>query len=233
MEQADFNCLIDSNMTFREIMRLFPEENSADIKMTKSKLDRENTVIFEMDNSGSKLIVYDNGYYYYMADGHYTIYKINYCYRPLRYFFSEEVEGELTQINLDKFMDKPFCVRLICEGENRLISNIDSYWQKKNYTYDNVIDSIDLEEPDSDFQDDVMDQIVLKEAKEAIQKASTKLTPRQREAVNCYYFHNMTYQQIAKRLNCSRQSVNECVRRALVKMRKYTPRNLYEAVVQS
>lgn len=47
------------------------------------------------------------------------------------------------------------------------------------------------------------------------------LTKHQISILTCYYFDNMSYSEISENFNCSRQSVQDIIKRTLTKLMEY------------
>lgn len=177
--------------------------------------------VFRMLLEEGVLCLYRDGCFSYTTQGRTTVQYIKNCLHPIQYVFAKTMKDETISIGTEFFMDLPFYIRLIYEGEERITRNISDRERKRVYTYDNVDNSIDLEDPDGDCSISIIEKIINEKRDEMLKKALDSLTSRQYKVVIMYYQQGMTQQQIADILNCRKQSVNECLKRALTKLRAY------------
>lgn len=182
-------------------------------------LKTEGNAIFAMQVKNGELILYDDGCFTYSTGSRTTVQHISRCLYPIRYEFGKRIENDDDCVSLDTFMGMPFYIRLVYEGEERLSSNADYRERKRVFTYDNVENSIDLEDSDSDFSSDVIEKIAREQLMDDIEDALSSLTEQQRKVIACCYFQGMTQQQAADTLNCKKQSISECLKRGIDKLR--------------
>lgn len=205
--------------TLRELMAQVDPPRKT-LRMPKAKDLREQGDILVMYTQGDCLLeVYKCGYFIYANSERHTVQSISRCASPLWYESSVPKMGDL--INIDHFLDEPFYIRLILEGEDRITANRQSQEEKKTTSTDNIgLESSYLEDPNSNFFDKCLAEEDYQSNLIKLSTALASLTERQRIAFIKYYAEEKTYQEIADALGCAKQTVYEYVKRSLEKVRK-------------
>lgn len=211
--------VITSTTTFRELLSILPSTDLQRSIPTIKKIREESSVIFSMPISDYWLFIHDNGYFILSRNGHATAQSISRCARPI--YYESVLSGSGSKVDDSAFMDQPFYMRLFCEGVDRLTSNDDSREQKKTYTYDNIPDSVDLRDPNSDVERSFIDNETAMLEHDTLHRAYAELTERQKEVLYLCDVLNLPQKDVAARLGCSKQSVSECRQRALAQLRKH------------
>ena len=179
------------------------------LKMPKAKDLREQEELLILYAQGDcRLEVYKCGYFIYVNSKRHTVQSISRCASPLWYESSVPKEGKL--IGIEHFLDKPFYIRLILEGEDRIMANQQSQEDKKTTSTDNIgMESSYLEDPNSNFFDKLLAEDDYQSNLVKLSTALDGLTERQRIAFIKYYAEEKTYQEIADELGCAKQTVHE------------------------
>lgn len=165
---------------------------------------------------GATLTAYENGYAVYEQDGAHTVMAIDRC-GDYRYDFND---GTYEVVPAEVFEDAEWSVRLVMEGERRMESN------RSKTVAINEAASLDCD--GSDWSDAVMVDFMEEEnaeklADEEIRKlyaAMTKLTERQQEVLQLYFYKGLNQYEIADELGMRQQSVSDCLNGALKKIKK-------------
>ena len=207
--------------TLRELSVLFANCSPPERLPSAKRLRSEGHAVFSLHGRDNQLTLYSEGLFIYSSGGHTTVQKIDRCFLPFKYDFNSGLADEFSNIGMEVFMELPFYIRLVMEGEQRLASNLFDKERKHIYSYDNIADSCDLEEQDSDFSVAVIDNMAKEQICHNIQEALLTLTEKQRKVIDYCYYQGMTQQQAADLLHCKRQTINECLKRAIYKLRTY------------
>ena len=165
---------------------------------------------------GAVLTAYENGYAVYEEDGAHTVMAIDRC-GDYRYDFND---GTYEVVPAEVFEDAEWSVRLVMEGERRMESN------RSKTVAINEAASLDCD--GADWSDAVMVNFMEEEnaemlADEEIRKlyaAMTKLTERQQEVLQLYFYKGLNQYEIADELGMRQQSVSDCLNGALKKIKK-------------
>ena len=166
--------------------------------------------------NGATLTAYTNGYATYEEDDAHTVLVVDRC-GDYRYEFND---GTYEVVPAEVFEDAEWSVRLVMEGERRLESNRN----KISRDYEDFALSCD----GSDWADATMVDFMESEnaemlADEELRKLYTamgKLTERQQEILQLYFYKGLNQQEIADELGMRQQSVQGCLKSALKKIKK-------------
>ena len=180
---------------------------------------RENAseILCSADFEGTTLNVYRNGFYTYTKDRHTSILRVD-GFHQLRYSFQD---GTGSVVEEAEYIDSPYFIGLLINGENQ--------WERNAERRNGYHHGIYLDNDDSDWceessvpsaEDEVMECEDEREEHERLRQAMDKLTDRQREIVNLYYFQKMTQEEIATRLGIRQQSVLDVLNAAIKRLQK-------------
>lgn len=163
------------------------------------------TAVQEINASG-RLVVYQNGFTLYEVEGNSTVLRTDHCGGYCYY-------GRQSQdsISYEDFMEMDWWVRLLMEGEDRLIHNQNARVERNEYS---------LESWSEDYQgysDDLQEQL---EIQEVLTEALAMLTDRQREVVQYYYVEGLGEKEIARIYGISQQAVSLTLSDARKKLHK-------------
>lgn len=141
----------------------------------------------QMENH-AEVVVYKNGYVSYHAHERYTVFALHNC----THYYYESQGNEHQTIPHNHFEDMEWHIRLVLEGEDRLVRNLEaresetfSYAADVNLEYNN-----EMEDPRINVMDFVLN-------KEFLRKASELLKKHQWEMICRHYIEGMTHREIA------------------------------------
>ena len=166
--------------------------------------------------NGAKLTAYENGYAVYEVDGSHTVMAVDRC-NDYRYDFTD---GTYEVIPAETFEDVEWSVRLLMEGERRMEHNLN----KRVADSENV--SLECDGSDwsaavmVDFLDEDNAEMLADRELRRLYAAMSKLTERQTEVIQLYFYKGMTLQEIAEELGITKPAVHYAMKGALKKMRK-------------
>lgn len=172
---------------------------------------------------GAKLTAYENGYAVYEQDGAHTVMAIDRC-GDYRYDFND---GTYEVVPAEVFEDAEWSVRLVMEGERRMESN-------RNKTVAiNEAASLDCDGSDwsdavmVDFMDEENAEMLAEEELRKLYAAMSKLTERQREIIQLYFYKGMNQYEIAEELGIARPVVSKIMTAAIKKLKKSSSLDLF------
>ena len=165
---------------------------------------------------GATLTAYENGYAVYEEDGAHTVMAIGRC-GDYRYDFSD---GTYEVVPAEVFEDAEWTVRLVMEGEHRLENNR----SKISRDYEEFALSCDgtdwCDAAMVDFMEVENAEMLADEELRKLYAAMSKLTERQQEVIQLYFYKGLNQYEIAEELGIARRSVGNCLEGALKKIRK-------------
>ena len=157
----------------------------------------------QMENH-AEVVVYKNGYVSYHAHERYTVFALHNC----THYYYESQGNEHQTIPHNHFEDMEWHIRLVLEGEDRLVRNLEaresetfSYAADVNPEYNN-----EMEDPRINVMDFVLN-------KEFLRKASELLKKHQWEMICRHYIEGMTHREIAAEMGVSHQYVTKGIKR--------------------
>ena len=220
MKTIPFN-LITKDTTLRELLNL-TKDIPVPKKLPSAKTLRlEGKAVFEVRLGEAEMTVYANGLFLYSLGTRATVRSISSCGKAVEYRMSRYDTKARLKNDIRMYMDLPFYYRLVLEGENELALNADIREERHTYSYDTITDSTDLEDPDGDFTENSAGSIDNNKLKAKMRRGFHTLTERQKKIIEYYFEEELSLQQIAKELHCSKQSVDESLKTALKKLRKF------------
>lgn len=174
-------------------------------------------ILCSADFEGAVIHVYRNGFYTYTKDRHTSILRVDGFHR-LRYDFQD---GTGSIVEEAEYIDSPYFIGLLINGENQWECN---EGKRSNYRHEFYIEGDGEDWNDGcsvpSAEDEVMEREDEREEHERLRKAMDKLTDRQREIVNLYYFHGLDQTAISKRLGVSQQGVSKVLSQAISSLKK-------------
>ena len=213
--------IITKNTTLRELLDM-AKGISVPKKLPSAKTLRlEGKAVFEVRLGEAEMTVYANGLFLYSLGTRATVRSINSCGKAVEYRMNRfDIEARLKN-DICIYMDLPFYYRLALEGENELALNADIREERHTYSYDTITDSTDLEDPDGDFTEDSAREIDNSKLIAKMRRGFHTLTERQKRVMEYYFEDELSLQQIAKELHCSKQSIDESLKTALKKLHSF------------
>ena len=220
MKTIPFN-LITKDTTLRELLNM-TKDMPVPKKLPSAKTLRlEGKAVYEIRWGEAEMTVYANGLFLYSLGTRATVRSISSCGKAVEYRMNLYDTKARLKNDIRMYMDLPFYYRLALEGEKELALNADIREERHTYSYDTITDSIDLEDPDGDFAEDSAGRIDDSKLKAEMRKGFLTLTGRQKKVIEHYFERELSLQQIAKELKCSKQSVDESLKTALKKLRQF------------
>ena len=182
----------------------------------KTLMEKEPVAVAQTMVNGAKLTAYENGYAVYEVDGSHTVMAVDRC-NDYRYDFTD---GTYEVIPAETFEDVEWSVRLLMEGERRMEHNLN----KRVADSENV--SLECDGSDwsvavmVDFLDEDNAEMLADRELRRLYAVMSKLTERQTEVIQLYFYKGMTLQEIAEELGITKPAVHYAMKGALKKMRK-------------
>lgn len=143
-------------------------------------------------------------------DNAYTVFALHNC----THYYYESQGNEHQTIPHNHFEDMEWHIRLVLEGEDRLVRNLEaresetfSYAADVNPEYNN-----EMEDPRINVMDFVLN-------KEFLRKASELLKKHQWEMICRHYIEGMTHREIAAEMGVSHQYVTKGIKKGLHRIR--------------
>ena len=164
----------------------------------------------------ASLTVYENGYAVYEVDGAHTVMAVNRC-GDCRYDFTD---GTYQVIPAEEFENMEWSIRLLMEGERRMEHNRN----KTSDKFENTALECDGSDWSAavmvDFMDDCKAEVLADKELKRLYAAMSKLTERQMEIIQLYYYKGMNQEEVAEELGISQRAVSYSLEGALKKIRK-------------
>lgn len=191
---------ISPKTTLRELMCMVPDTSNMKLPTAKALRNGDAPKLFDTEASEARLIVYANGFFTYSVDRRCTVQSVHKCRENILY---EYLDGHHSVCGAEIFLDRPFQIRLMLEGDIRLEMNQDARHGSHVYSYDNLPqESADLEDPTN-----LEDSVIAKMDREDLHTYLNQLTHKQQQVVEHYHLRGMTQIETAKKLGISREAV--------------------------
>ena len=165
---------------------------------------------------GATLTAYENGYAVYEEDGAHTVMAIDRC-GDYRYDFND---GTYEVVPAEVFEDAEWSVRLVMEGERWMESN------RSKTVAINEAASLDCDGSDwsdavmVDFMDEENAEMLAEEELRKLYAAMGKLTDRQQEIIQLYFYKGLNQYEIAEELGIVRPVVSKIMAAAIKRLKK-------------
>lgn len=209
--RTNIKTLEDLRNLFKElgVDNVHKEEN-----MTRKKLTSEqHEIILQHNILDSTLTIYNNGYIMYENNTYYTIFTLDYVH-----FEYKSVTKKTYSIPEEEYSNDVIKA-LATFGEIRLAKN--SYARsRKPFEVDIQEQSYNKNIASQDVADYVINKLEHDANIQNLIDAILTLTAKQKKAINLYYFEELTQDNIAKKLNCSRTNIESHLQGALKKLKK-------------
>lgn len=207
---------VNAHISLRELKNRVDKVLEKKIPGYKQLMAMNPEVVARTMVNGATLTAYTNGYATYEEDDAHTVLVVDRC-GDYRYDFND---GTYEVVPAEVFEDAEWSVRLVMEGERRLESNRN----KVSRDYEDFALSCD----GSDWADATMVDFMEAEnaemlADEELRKlyaAMSKLTERQQEILQLYYYKGMSLQEIGDELGVTKVAVHYAMQVALKKLKK-------------
>lgn len=149
-------------------------------------------------------------------DGAHTVIAVDRC-GDYRYDFTD---GTYQVVPAETFEETEWSVRLLMEGERRMEHN------RNNRTAENENVSLECDGSDwsaavmVDFLDEDNADLLADQELRRLYAAMSKLTERQSEILQLYFYKGLNQYEIAEELGVCQQSVNRIMNQAVKRLRK-------------
>lgn len=205
----------NAHITLRELKEKVASTVDVDLPSFKQLVAMASPVVALRELTGAKLTVYENGFASYEQAEKHTVLRVDGC-GDYRYQFNDGYEIVPAEV----FEDSEWAVRLVMEGERRL----EHSRQVSAAEYEPAslqCDGTDLGGAVMiDFLEEQNRQMLADEELRRLYAAIGKLTERQQQIIQLYYFKGMTQQEVADELGISKPRVCMAIEAALKKLKK-------------
>lgn len=215
--QAVEDLAVNAHISLRELKNCVDKVLEKKIPGYKQLMETNPVVAARATVNGATITAYTNGYAVYEADDAHTVLDVNRC-GDYRYDFND---GTYEVVPAEVFEDAEWTVRLVMEGERRLENNR----SKISRDYEEFALSCDgtdwCDAAMVDFMEAENAEMLADEELRKLYAAMSKLTERQQEVVQLYFYKGLNQYEIAEELGIARRSVGNCLEGALKKIKKY------------
>lgn len=207
---------VNAHITLRELKTKIDTVVEKKLPTFKTLMEKEPVAVAQTMVNGAKLTAYENGYAVYEVDGSHTVMAVDRC-KDYCYDFTD---GTYEVITSETFEDVEWSVRLLMEGERRMEHNL----YKRVADSENVSLKCDGSDWSAavmvDFLDEDNAEMLADRELRRLYAAMSKLTERQTEVIQLYFYKGMTLREIAEELGISKPAVHYAMKGALKKIRK-------------
>ena len=190
-------------------------DNNTQRVLSKKELKQKGEKIVAKKTVGedTEIIVYKNGDVFYRSGKRYTVFSF-----PEKKSYSYGFVSGSSEIDAEVFENEEWCIRLVMEGEDRLVENqrrLDSVHSVCSYSLKGEDESLDLE----NTSPGVLDLMVMEETMEEIREL---MTDKQREAMHHYFFRKVTQEEAARQMGISQATFGRLLKKCLIEIREKT-----------
>lgn len=202
-------------LTFRQLREMVGNGTGHKTPTARQLKDsgEEPVAVREIGPDGS-LSVYPGGYAVYSNGSGTTVVSIGEC-GEYTYRFHDGEDGLPTESRLLLDGDD-WSIAVALKGEEQIEANIMNRKgdRRGSRQYEDDWEHVRVEEELPDVLEAIVQRDMLSELLDC-------LTERQREVVTSYFFDELTQQQIADKLGVSQQAIDNTMRQAIKKLKKY------------
>ena len=207
--------LKNAHITLRELKEKVQSTGKGKLPSFKQLTEMSPALVAHHTVCGAEMNVYENGFATYEQGDAHTVIAVDRC-GGYRYEFSDGYE----YVPAEVFEEAEWAVRLVMEGEHRLEANR-ARNRSRNETVLADYDRADLERIAMvDFMAEENIRLIADEDVRRLYTALQRLTERQLQIVQLYYFKEMTQEEIAEELEISQRAVSYSLEGALKKLKK-------------
>ena len=214
--QAVENLAVNAHISLRELKKRVDKVLEQKIPGYKQLMEMNPVVAARTVVNDATITAYTNGYAVYEADDAHTVLDVNRC-GDYRYDFND---GTYEVVPAEVFEDAEWSVRLVMEGERRLENNR----SKISRDYEEFALSCDgsdwAEASMIDFMEEENAEMLADEELRKLYAAMSKLTERQQDVIQLYFYKGLTQDEIADELGISQAAVHRMMDRGLKMLRK-------------
>lgn len=125
----------------------------------------------------------------------------------------DALHGASAVLPADYFEEQSWEVRLMMEGEDRLVTNQNVKVQSHQISYSPIAEDWAA----LGFTEDLLEELI---KRETMKQIFSEMTECQRRVVRMYFFEEMTHLQIASELGICRQAVTDMLAKAVCRVRR-------------
>lgn len=214
--QAAEQMALNAHITLCELKSMIDTVVEKKLPTFKTLMEMNPVAVARTTVNGAKLTAYENGYAVYEVDSARTVMAVGRC-GDYRYDFTD---GTYQIVPAETFEDAEWSLRLLMEGEKRMEHNL----SKTAAKYEEVSLRCDGSDWSAaimvDFMDEENVEMLADKELQKLYAAMNKLTERQMEVVQLYFYKGMTQQEIADELGICQQSVDRIMKQAVKRLRK-------------
>ena len=214
--QAAEQMTLNAHITLRELKLCVETVLEKKIPGYKQLMEMNPVAVARTMANGAVITAYQNGYAVYEADNAHTVLDVNRC-GDYRYDFTD---GTYQVVPAEVFEEAEWSVRLVMEGERRLENN------RSKISRDYEEFALDCDGTDwsaaimVDFLDEENAELLADKELKKLYTAMSKLTERQMEVVQLYFYKGMSQEEIAEELELNKSTVCRNLSAALKKIKK-------------
>lgn len=184
------------------------------IPSAKFLLDSDlRVVVREVLSENTVISVYENGYVLYQVAGYATVFPLH----PCKDYSYDSLNGEPSLIRVELFDREAWYVRLMIEGEDRIMKNQDERVQKHSISYSAIAEDWNVLQFEENGYDQIENQDLIEQTLYFLENNTTE---NQRMVLQMHFYEGMSCREIAKKLGVTHQAVSSSVRRFAEAVRK-------------
>lgn len=217
VEQVAADIAENAHITLHELKGKIDAVVEKKLPSFKALMEMKPVAVAQTTVKDASLTVYQNGYAVYEMDGAHTVMAVDRC-GDYRYDFTD---GTYQVVPAETFEDTEWSVRLLMEGERRMEHNLN------NRVADAENVSLECDGSDwsaavmVDFLDENNADLLADQELRRLYAAMSKLTERQSEILQLYFYKGMNQEEIGEELGISQRAVSYSLTGALKKIRKF------------
>ena len=194
----------NAHITLHELKEKIDAVVEKKLPSFKALMEMKPMAVAQTTVDDASLTVYQNGYAVYEMDDAHTVIAVDRC-GDYRYDFTD---GTYQVVPAETFEETEWSVRLLMEGERRMEHN------RNNRTAETENVSLECDGSDwsaavmVDFLDEDNAEMLADRELRRLYAAMSKLTERQSEILQLYFYKGMNQYEIAEELGICQQSVN-------------------------
>lgn len=165
--------------------------------------------VWEKLNRETKIAAYQNGYTLYEAGGFATVFPVHSC-REYQYDSGEQ----LIHIGEGLFEHEAWYLRLMLEGEDRLVRNQETRERERTVSYSALSEEWRMLE---EAEISALEQLI---QRETVSEILAILTEQQRVVTCRFFLEQKTQNQISKELGITAPAVSKVLSRAIRRVRR-------------
>lgn len=206
----------NAHITLRELKTKIDAVTEKKLPGYQQLMAQNPVAVAQANVNGATLTAYQNGYAVYEMDGARSVMAVDRC-GDYRYDFND---GTYQVVPAEVFEEAEWSLRLIMEGERRMENN------RNKTCHDNEKVSLSCDGTDwceaamVDFMEADNAQMLADEELRRLYAAMGRLTERQSEVIQLYFYKGMTQQEIADELGIGQRTVSHTLEGALKKLKK-------------